>query len=791
MKLLIYTITFLSLVSCSIEKKEKKDIPRAFPLSDVRLLESPFYHAQELDKKYLLELEADRLLTPFLREAGLTPKAESYTNWENTGLDGHIGGHYLSALSLMYASTSDEQIKERLDYMLSELKRCQDANGNGYIGGVPGGKACWEEIAAGNIRAGNFDLNGKWVPLYNIHKTYAGLRDAWLYTHDEQAKEMLVKMTDWAITLVSKLTKEQIQEMLRSEHGGLNEIFADVAVITGDDKYLHLAHQFSHKFILDPLLIKDDKLTGLHANTQIPKVLGFKRIADIEGNRDWMEAARFFWEAVIEHRSVCIGGNSVSEHFNPTNNFSAMIRHIEGPETCNTYNMLRLSKMLYETSADKKYIEYYERALYNHILSSQHPQKGGLVYFTQMRPGHYRVYSQPQTSMWCCVGSGIENHAKYGEMIYAHAGDNLYVNLFIPSRLEWKEKNVEIIQKNNFPDEAKTSLTINPHSKTEFTLQIRYPDWVTEGKLSVYVNEEKYKIGKNTDGYIAIDRVWKKGDRVDVEMPMHMCVEQLPDHSPYYTFLYGPIVLAAKTGTEDLAGLYADDSRGGHVAKGHQIPLKNMPILVSDTSRISESVTPIQGKALTFKITGLYPEDKWKELELIPFFRLHDSRYIIYWHQATPDEVVSLQKDMAKSEQAQIRLDSITVDKIVCGQQQPESDHFVKFEASSTGYTEGIYWREATGWFSYRLRNKDRTGTYLYISYLNGDKDRKFDILINEEIVQGVGAENRQNDDVTQLVYPLPKDANKLETFTIAFKAKEKSSTAKIIEVRLLNRTLD
>lgn len=324
-----------------------------FDLQDVRLLDSPFKHAEELNKKYLLDLDADRLLAPFIREAGLPKKAESYTNWENTGLDGHIGGHYVSALALMYASTGDAEINARLDYMIAELKRCQDANGNGYIGGVPGGKAIWDEVASGNIRAGVFDLNGKWVPLYNIHKTYAGLRDAYMLAGKEEAKEMLVKLTDWAIKLVANLSEEQIQDMLRSEHGGLNETFADVAAITGNEKYLELARQFSHMAILNPLIEGRDELTGKHANTQIPKVLGYKRISELDGNESWEDASRFFWETVVEKRSVCIGGNSVSEHFNPTNDFSRLIYSIEGPETCNTYNMLRLSKMLYSTSLEK------------------------------------------------------------------------------------------------------------------------------------------------------------------------------------------------------------------------------------------------------------------------------------------------------------------------------------------------------------------------------------------------------------------------------------------------------
>lgn len=763
----------------------------SFSLSDVKLLESPFFNAQEVDKKYLLEMNPDRLLASFFKEAGLTPKAENYTNWENTGLNGHIGGHYVSALSLMYASTNDIDIKERLDYMINELKRCQDANLDGYIGGVPGGKAIWREVAAGNIRAGKFDLNGKWVPLYNIHKTYAGLRDAWLYTKNEKARDMLVKMSDWTIRLVSQLSDKQIQEMLRSEHGGLNEIFADVAEITGNKKYLTLAHQFSHQSILKPLLQKEDKLNGLHANTQIPKVIGFKRIADVEDNKDWSDAASFFWNTVVTRRTVCIGGNSTNEQFNPSNDFSRMIAQVEGPETCNTYNMLRLSKMLYMTSLDKKYIEYYERALYNHILSSQQPEKGGLVYFTPIRPGHYRVYSQPQTSMWCCVGSGMENHAKYGEMIYAYSGNNLYVNLFIPSQLNWREKGIEIVQRNHFPDEAKTTLVINPKLKTEFALQLRYPDWVKEGTLVVKINGKRQNVAKNKIGYVALNRMWKRGDKVEVELPMHIYAEQLPDHSNYYSFSYGPIVLAAKTGTEDLRGLYADDSRGGHIARGRKIPLQDMPTLVCEKSEIKDCIVPVQGKSLTFCLKNLRPEGKWEKLELIPFFRLHDSRYIIYWQHATKNDLFAIQKATEKQEQERIRLDGITVDEIACGQQQPESDHFVQFDNSSTGYTEGVYWREASGWFSYQLRNKSKNAKYLYVAYLDRDRNRQFDLFINGEKISSFSLEGKKDMKVSETIYLIPETMKDAEIYTVRFVAKEKSRTTKITEVRLIEKELE
>lgn len=758
-----------------------------FDLNDVRLSDSPFKHAEDLDRQYLMKLNPDRLLAPFLREAGLSPKAKSYTNWENTGLDGHIGGHYLSALSLMYASTGDEEIMQRLDYMISELKRCQNANANGYIGGVPGGKAIWEEVAKGDIRAGNFDLNGKWVPLYNIHKTYAGLRDAYLYTGNEDAKEMLVKMTDWAILLVDSLSEEQIQDMLRSEHGGLNETFADVAAITGNGKYLALAHQFSHQQILNPLLNHEDKLTGMHANTQIPKVLGFKRIADLEGNQSWSEASHFFWETVVEQRSVSIGGNSAFEHFHPTDNFSRMITGEQGPETCNTYNMLRLSKMLYGTSADERYIDYYERALYNHILSTQNPQQGGFVYFTQMRPGHYRVYSQPQTSFWCCVGSGLENHAKYGEMIYAHTDNELYVNLFIPSHLNWQEKKVEIIQENSFPDKAQTKLIVNPENSIAFTLNLRYPAWVTKGELRVTLNGKDYPFSESSAGYVSISRKWKKGDTVIMDMPMHITVEQLPDRSNYYSILYGPIVLAAKSGDEDLKGLFANDSRGGHIASGRQIPLKDMPIIVSDPDKIISLIKPVSGKALTFELTELYPEKYRDGMELIPFFRLHESRYILYWAQATADEVKEIQKKIDQEERERVKLDAITIDKVICGEQQPESDHFIKFEDSNTGFLEDIHWRDARGWFSYQLKNTNQQAKYLYLKYLD-ESSGNFDILINNQQVASVTLKGDIGDSLKTITYPIPESELSKDILVVKLVAQPKSRVSKIAEVRILDQ---
>ncbi|WP_321286786.1 glycoside hydrolase family 127 protein [uncultured Sunxiuqinia sp.] len=760
---------------------------QSFHLSDVELLDSPFKQAMYTDMQYMLEMDVDRLLAPYLREAGLAPQAESYTNWENTGLGGHIGGHYLSALAMMYAATGDERMKERMDYMVSELKHAQDQHEDGYLGGVPGGRAMWEEIADGNIDAGSFSLNKKWVPLYNIHKIYTGLRDAYWYGENEVAKEMLIELTDWAIQLVSSLNEEEIQDMLRSEHGGLNEVFADVAVITGDEKYLKLARQFSHESVLKPLLEHEDHLTGMHANTQIPKVIGYKRIADVEGNESWSEAARFFWETVVKNRSVSIGGNSVREHFNPGDDFSTMITSEQGPETCNTYNMLKLTKLLFLSDPKGEYMDYYERALYNHILSTQNPDHGGFVYFTPMRPGHYRVYSQPETSFWCCVGSGLENHTKYGEMIYAYDDDDLYVNLFIPSKLNWEDKQVEVIQQTNFPDEATTQLTVNPKSKQEFTLNIRYPSWVREGELSITINGEEFDFVAQPETYVTINRTWKKGDVVEVKMPMHTHVEQLPDGEAYYTILHGPIVLAAKTDTADMEGLYADDSRGGHIAHGEKYPLQDMPVIISQPDAVVGEIHPVAGEALTFTIDNLEPK-KYADLNLIPFFRLHESRYVIYWQVETAEEYEKMQQELAAEEAAQQQLALQTIDLVFPGEQQPESDHFIESEKSQVGVNQGRHWRDARGWFSYQLKDEKKEAKKLLVMYFGLDNNRHFTILVNGELIAEVNLDGSKGFEFFREDYAIPEEIVEQSggRMRVKFEAKDGSIVGGVYEVRLI-----
>ncbi len=623
------------LLFCNASKAQERLYLNEFPLRDVTLLEGPFKHARDLNIQTLLKYDVDRLLAPFRKEAGMPEKASLYPNWE--GLDGHIGGHYLSAMAMNYAATDNAECKRRLEYMITELKACQAANeitnsdwGKGYVGGVPKSKAIWSTLQKGDFKA----YRSAWVPWYNVHKLYAGLRDAWIYTGNEDARTIFLKFCDWGINITSALTDEQMQSMLDTEHGGMNEIFADAYQISGDEKYLVAAKRFSHRMLLDAMSSDIDNLDNKHANTQVPKAIGFQRIAELTHDRNFTEAGRFFWETVTGKRSLAFGGNSRKEFFPDASSCIDFVNDVEGPESCNSHNMLKLTEDLFRTDPSAKYADYFERTLYNHILSTQHPAHGGYVYFTPARPRHYRVYSAPNEGMWCCVGSGMENHGKYNQFIYTHNNDSLYLNLFIASELNWKGKGIKIRQETVFPDEEKTKLKITEGS-SHFCLMIRYPSWVKDGYLKIIVNGKVESYKSHPSSYIAVDRLWKAGDEIEILLPMHNSIEQLPNVPSYIAIMHGPILLGAKTGAEDLKGLIADDSRWGHIPGGEKLPVDKAPVIIEDDiSKITDELVPVKDKPLTFTVPGMKMINPINVV-LEPFYRIHDARYMIYWRLLT------------------------------------------------------------------------------------------------------------------------------------------------------------
>lgn len=776
------------LIGFSGLQAQDKLYPNTFALNEVTLLDGPFKHAQDLNGKVLLEYDVDRLLAPFLKEAGLPPKGELFPNW--AGLDGHVGGHYLSALAMHYAATGDEAFRQRMEYMIAELKRCQEKNGDGYIGGVPNGKVLWSEIRKGNVAL----IWKYWVPWYNLHKLYAGLRDAWMYAGNEEARQMFLDLCDWGIGVVSPLTDAQMEQMLDMEFGGMDEVYADAYQMTGDKKYLDTAKRFSHHWLLDSMAKGVDNLDNKHANTQVPKAVGYQRIAELDHNRTYEDAASFFWHTVVENRSLAFGGNSRREHFVAKTDSKSYIEDREGPESCNTNNMLKLTEGLFRMHPEASYVDYYERALYNHILSTQHPEHGGYVYFTSARPAHYRVYSAPNQAMWCCVGTGMENHAKYGEFIYTHTHDSLFVNLFIASELNWKEEGIRLRQETGFPAEEGSKLTVSVDKPRYFKMLVRHPWWVKASEMQVLCNGKEYAVGSEPSSYVCIDREWKDGDVVEIRTPMHVKLEEFPNMPEYVAILRGPIVLGARVGTDHLDGLVADDSRWGHIASGPLVPVYETPFLIGERADIEEKLNhlrPVAGKPFHYTVPGLFRSGKYKDLVLEPFYGIHDSRYMIYWLSMDETEYAHYQSEQKAEEEARIALDRRTVDAIATGEQQPEADHLMKNENSTKGNFNGKAWRDAKdgGYFSYVLSTEGKSDMSLLITYWgNETADREFDILVDGKVIASenlVGKWNKQ--EFVDVEYALPDDALQgKKEITLTFQSKPGKIAGGVFFIRLV-----
>lgn len=765
-------LSIIALASCSLCAHAQSEIyPSHFDLNEVTLLDSPFKTAMDTNNRLLLQYDVDRLLTPYVRQSGLGATTDtqnryykweanhpSFDNWGNSSfnLDGHVGGHYLSALALAYAASSDETVKkamkERMEYMLEVMKDCQDAFDNdtkglyGFIGGQPI-NGVWRTLFNGTIN--DFRNKGGWVPFYCQHKILAGLRDAWLYGDSEMAKEMFRKLSDWSVNVVAKLSDADMETILNTEHGGMNESMLDAYQIFGDAKYLTAAKRYSHKTMLNGMqTLNKTFLDGRHANTQVPKYIGFERIYEQDNTAAaYKTAADNFWADVAQNRTVCIGGNSVNEHFLSVGNSNRYIDQLDGPESCNTNNMLKLSEMMGDRTRDSRYADFYEYAMWNHILSTQDPQTGGYVYFTTLRPQGYRIYSQVNKGMWCCVGTGMENHSKYGHFIYTRDGNKtLYVNLFTASKLQ--SDDFVVTQETAYPYEQQSKLTIGKAGS--YTVAIRKPQWTTADYL-VAVNGEK-AMESQKNGYVLVNRTWSEGDVITVNIPMTLRYMECPNYTDYIAFAYGPILLGAQTtatSSEDAAatGLvyeklqneYAGEGRMDH-APGSMATGKNLtssPLLIGNRADVLTRVKVKDLSKLSFEIDASRPEATtyaWDKLELRPFYSIHHARYMCYWYQQTAD--VYANSDMAKSEAVAEELKARTVDFVAPGEQQSEAGHEYNYSSESTvgNYNSETY-RDArqNGYIQYSLFNPDGIKDSLSIMcrFTTADKGRMATLTVD------------------------------------------------------------
>lgn len=747
-----------------------------FDLTEVRLLDGLFCETMLRDKDYLLSLDAGRLLHMFRVTAGLPSKAEPYGGWEapKGELRGHSIGHYLSACALMYASTGDAKLKVKVNYIVTELAKCQEAMpsqgyNKGFLSAYP--ESFFDRVDA---------CKPVWAPYYTIHKILAGLLDAHDHCGNKQALDIVVKAADWLKLRIAKLSHEQQQKALGNEHGGINEAFANLYAITGNPDHLQLAMAFNHEFIFDPLARGEDKLNGLHANTQIPKIIGAAREHELTGEKKFRDVAKFFWERVALHRSYCIGGHSNREHFHPIEESSKHLSPATA-ETCNTYNMLKLTRHVFAWEPSAQAMDFYERALFSHVLASQDPKTGMPFYFASLKPGHFKSYSTPTDSFWCCTGTGMENHAKYADTIYFHSDDALYVNLFIASELTWKDKGVVMRQETEFPEKETAQLTLKCAKPVELTLKIRRPAWAAE--FAVQVNGKAAKLSPQADGYVELRRAWKNGDKVEVRMPMALRMEAMPDNPRVVAVLYGPVVLAGELGT---AGL---EKISPYVTKQLDLerhPVPDIPTLVSEPGNLLAHIEPVAGKPLTFRTKGI---GQPKDVTLIPYYRLHHQRLAVYWpllsEAGWKQQLAAKAAEEAKRKAYEARI----VDEVQPGEQQPETDHGFKGTKSFSGEYHGRKWRDARdGWFSYELKVTPGKPMALACTYWGGDGGkREFDILVDSDKLAMQKLNKNKPYEFFDVEYPIPAilTAGK-QRVTVKFQARPQAIAGGVFGVRMM-----
>jgi hypothetical protein len=743
----------------------------SFDLQDVQLLDGPFKTAMEADARYLALIEPDRLLADFREHAGLTAKAKRYGGWESSGLAGHSLGHYLSACAMHYAATKDKQFLDKVNYIVDELAECQPKR-NGYLGAIPKEDSVWAEVEKGNIRSRGFDLNGAWSPWYTVHKIMAGLLDAYLYCDNKKALTIETGMADWTGHIIRNLPDSGLQRMLFCEYGGMNDVLVNTYAMTGNKKYLDLSYKFYDKRVLDSLAMQQDILPGKHSNTQIPKIIGCIRRYEITCDAKDKTIADFFWQTVVANHTYAPGGNSNYEYLGQPRQLNETLTD-NTMETCNTYNMLKLTRHLFALQPSRRLMDYYERALYNHILSSQNHTTGMMCYFVPLRMGTQKHFSDSFNTFTCCVGSGMENHVKYGESIYYQGADgSLYVNLFIASKLNCKEKGVTIQQQTKLPAGNSVELTIQTAKPVSFPLHIRHPQWSKKQATVIINGKPLSNVPIDDNGYITIARSWKNGDKVTLTFDLSLYTEAMPDNPNRLAVLYGPLVMAGVFGNKE------------------PDPISGIPVMVTTDTDAGKWMRPDQSQPLVFRTvqTG-QPQD----VTLMPFNQVQQEFYTVYWDVFTPQGWAEQQKIYEAEKKRRREIEEQTVDLLRIGEMQPERDHDFTGDRTHTGEGHNRKWRAAGngGYFSFTIKVDPQTGNSLLCTYWGMDnRGRVFDILVNDVKVATEDLNKYKDSKFYNIVYPIPVELTKgKDKVTVKFQPAPNNSVGPVYsEIRMMRQ---
>jgi DUF1680 family protein len=743
---------------------------RAFDLSQVRLLPGPIKDLLERNRKYLLSLSVDRLVHNFRVNAGLPSTAEPLGGWEapNCELRGHFTGHFMSACGLMYASTGDKRLKEKGSQVVDALVKCQQALGpNGYLSAYP-------EEFIDRVETGK----RVWAPYYTLHKIMAGLFDMYTLCEDKQALDVLKRMAVWTRKRLDKLDEKQVQDMLRVEFGGMAEVFTNLYAVTGDPVHLALARRFEKRSFLDPLKDHRDELKGLHVNTHIPQAIGAAREYELTGEKPYYEIASFFWNQIVDARSYVTGGTSDYEYWRDDPYKLADQLSQESHENCCTYNMLKLTEHLFSWSADARYFEYYERAFFSGILPTHHPTVGGaIMYYVPLKSGLFKMFGVPDSSYFCCNGSGIESFAKLGNNIYYHNDDGVFINLFIASEVKWAEKGVTIRQQTKFPEQEGTRVTLKLNKPAEFTLDIRIPSWATK-RAAARINGKPVEIVTNASGYLELHRIWRQGDRIDVRLPLDLRIHRMPDDPTVSAILYGPIVLAGALGTEGMSKEMEDGLGLPDVDRMvSQGAAAEVPALVVPDADPNTWIKPVKGKPLTFRTSGV---GKPNDVTLIPFYRTFGQRYAVYWNTFAPYEWKVLQETRPA-------LPAGAIDRVVVGDHQSEREHNFQAYRFQTGERLQMKWVKSLLWFRFDLNIDPAATNTLKCTYWGGDKDCSFDILIDGVRATSQKLNGGKDIEFIDISYQIPPELVKeKKRIAVMFRAKERMPTAELYDCAIV-----
>jgi DUF1680 family protein len=784
---------------------------RRLPLEGVRLLGGPLKQAQEADIRYLLQLEPDRMLAYYRVRAGLAPKAKPYGGWDGDGrnLTGHIAGHHLSAVSAMWLATGDRRFKDRARYIVAEMKIVQDKNGDGYLSALAGGRDCFSALAKGEIKAAAFDLNGQWSPWYTLHKTFAGLRDAYRYTGDATALDVETKFAGWAARILSKLDADQIQHMLDTEYGGMNEVLVDLYADTGDTRWLQLSYDFEQHAFIHPLARHEDVLGGKHANTQFPKLIGSAARYTYTRQPVDLLAAAYFWDQVTGHHSFATGGDGTDEYFGPPDHIG---ERLDGrtAESCNVYNMLKMSRQMFSLMPDVHYADFHERALFNHAMASINPDNSRMCYMVPVGPGVSHEYQDMFESFTCCVGTGMENHALAGDGMYYESGDKLWVNIFAPSTAQWREAGVGLAMETDFPIGETAKLTLHVRKPKEFTLAMRRPYWADGFSMKVNgapigkpepapaadtarggaPRHPMYSSPVPVSSYVEVKRMWRDGDVVEVTLPKSLRLERTPDVPSRASIMWGPLVLAGDLGPVPPQHHVAGDDDEVIVH-----PEVMTPVLVAADAPLDTWIKPVSDAPGHFRTVGVGHEPNAEgnshEVDLVPFYQLHDRTYSTYWDIISPDQWMARKAEYVREAEHEHKLDAATV--AVVKPTMDATEHQFNYQGGkdiAAAYVAGRMGRAGRSWFSYDLPVETAHPMVLMVTYFSADRrtsPASFDILADGQWIGEQKVELTDPAHFYDVAYAVPAAlVDGKSKITVRFQAKERSQIAAVFAVRIV-----